>query len=139
MFHSFCILHLKSGDEVGGLHRKYFCDFSHSFWMPPCEADLRLYTITQLVQTLVSIAFELAAVFALRCQTFLRQILRCPFIVNSSASGARAPACELAQLIVVTSVSCTWGFNFTVLVFCQGRNTQARCHGGQIQVCLLGM
>ena len=35
-----CILHLKSGDEVGGLHRKYFCDFSHSFW--PTQMPLRV-------------------------------------------------------------------------------------------------
>ena len=31
--------------------------------MPPSEADLQLYTITQLVQTLVRIAFELARRF----------------------------------------------------------------------------
>ena len=32
-------------------------------WMPPSEADLQLYTITQLIQTLVRIAFELARRF----------------------------------------------------------------------------
>ena len=76
--------------------------------MPPSEADLQLYTITQLVQTLVRIALSWQDVFALRCRIFRRQILQYHFTAKNSAIGVLALVCELLQLTGVTSAAYIW-------------------------------
>ena len=55
-------LHLKQGRGGRVSHRNFSVIFPN-FCMPPTAADLRLYTITQLVQTLVRLVFELARRF----------------------------------------------------------------------------
>lgn len=76
--------------------------------------------------------------FEFPCQRLQRQTRRCHFTAINNVTVARALVSELLQLTGATSVICMWGFNSHCAWLQTGRNTQARCHRGQIQVCLLG-
>ena len=68
--------------------------------MPPSERDLQLYTITQLIQTLISVGYELARRFRVH-----------RFIVTSRAIGAQLHAFAPAQHIAGISAPGTWAFS----------------------------